>query len=153
MNISYTAMLGGILFTATAWLAPVANAAKAPSWSGTYIYEEDGGRTTGGTAIFITHTLQLWRKNGQWVGKLQSNGYQTYIDTVVSGRARGDRFDVVFQSRNAETRSPQARRGDRLFSLVRRANGQLQTQWGVFWPVTMEKAPSVGRYFLRKNSR
>lgn len=147
--------LSGLLFLATTGLTSRSEAAPAISWSGIYVYEEDGGKTAGGTAIFITHTLRLWSKNGQWQGKLESNGYQTYIDTVVSGckHGDGDTMDVVFQSRSAETFSPQAKRGDRLFSLVRRGRGQLQTRWGVFWPVSMEKAPPRGRYFRRQSIR
>ncbi|RYG58994.1 hypothetical protein EON80_26245, partial [bacterium] len=128
----------------------MAHAAPTPGWSGTYVYEEDGGRTAGGTVIFITHTLQLWRKNGNWTGRLESNGYQTYINAVVAGKARGNQMDILFQSRDPETRSPLARRGDRLFSLLNGPNRRLQTRWGVFYPVSMEKAPRPGIYFRRK---
>ena len=102
------AVLTTTLFVAALGAAPLAQA--APSWSGTYVYEEDGGRTVGGTAIFISHELRLWRTNGMWMGKLESNGYQTYINASVSGRARGNRFEVLFNSRAADTLSPRAKR-------------------------------------------
>ncbi|RYX84697.1 hypothetical protein EON83_08660 [bacterium] len=142
-----TVLLSLALIGATQGLA---HAAPAPSWSGTYVYSEDGGRTTGGTAVFVTHTLKLWKKDGVWTGRLESDGYQTYIDTVVSGKLHGNQLDLLFKSRNPETRSPLAEPGQRLFSLTRLASGGVKTDWGVFWPVTMDKAPRAGTYFRRK---
>ena len=131
-------------------LAVPASVQAAPSWSGTYVYEENGGRTAGGTAILVTHTLTLSKTRGAWTGLLSSDGYQTFIRARCVGRAEGNRFDVIFKS-SSEGAAFGAKRGDRLFSLLRRGR-RLHTQWDKFFPVTKEKAPPTGEYFRPEES-
>ena len=76
-------------------LALTVAAAAQKEWVGTYEFEEDGGRTTGGTAILVTHELRVVETDDGLVGMLQSNGYQTSKDLVCKIKLEGAKLLLV----------------------------------------------------------
>lgn len=95
-----------------ALLLAASPASAAPSWSGRYVYEEYAGRTAGGTAIVVTHELQLWKSKKGWEGKLESNGYQTFIDLICRGEVKGNKFTVKFARRGSSILGSQYKNND-----------------------------------------
>lgn len=53
-----------------------ANKPNAFDFVGTYTFEEDHGKTAGGTGIFYVHTIIIGKENGQYTAKYTLYGYQ-----------------------------------------------------------------------------
>src|SRR5688572_18715995 len=68
------------------------------SWVGPYVYEENGGRTAGGTAIFITHELNVMDGGDGLTAVIQANGYQTSNDLMCTAKADGTKLMIYFES-------------------------------------------------------
>lgn len=122
-------------------------------WVGTYMFEEDGGKNAGGTAIFIVHELTVMETDDGLRATLQSNGYQTSKDLNCTARVKGNKLEIVFDSYGEnnvfETYSP----GDLLLTLEKRAakgKTELLTWWGKFTPIIPEK-PKTGKVFFTKS--
>ncbi len=49
-------------------------------WLGSYEFYEDGGKTAGGTTIFVSHQIDILESDDGLIAMIQSGGYQTSID-------------------------------------------------------------------------
>jgi hypothetical protein len=152
------ALLVGLCVAQAAVLGPRAAAADAPdAWVGEYTFEEDGGRTAGGSVIYVVHQLTVSREGRALKARLESNGYQTSAAFECDARVEGRRLKIFF-ARHADEDvflRGDYRRGDLLLTLARTGAGRrarLLTYFGKFRP--QFRRPRPGRvYFRRVDSR
>lgn len=129
-------------------------AAAAPDesdlWVGEYTFGEDGGRTAGGTPIYIVHQITVTRDGGGVKARLESNGYQTYAAIECEPRSSTSRMRLTFL-RHADENVLQRgdyREGDHLLTLVRTRGGRLLTYFGKFRP--QFRRARQGRVYFRQ---
>jgi Family of unknown function (DUF5991) len=137
-----------------AWaFAPAAAADELDAWVGEYVFEEDGGRTAGGSAIYVVHQLNVTREGDALKARLESNGYQTYAAFECEARVAAGRLKLFFvrhADENVFLRGDY-RAGDLLLTLARAAatrRPRLLTYWGKFRP--QFRRPRQGRVFFRR---
>lgn len=121
-------------------------------WLGHYTFEEDGGRTAGGTGIFIMHELTVMETDDGLIAHLESNGYQTSKDLNCKAVVKGNKLEIYFESYGEnnifETNSP----GDLLLTLVRpKGKTELLTFWGKFTPMVPKNEKTGKVYFVKSN--
>lgn len=122
------------------------------SWTGNYVFSEDGGRNAGGTAIFITHEMDISEQDGGLVVTIQSNGYQTSRDLVGRAKVEGGKLNIYFESYGENNIFEPYEQGDLLFSLEKKAakgKTELLTYWGKFTPI-VPKNEKTGKVYFRK---
>jgi hypothetical protein len=127
--------------------------AHAQGWVGDYEFEENGGRTTGGTAIMVSHQLDITEGDKGLVAMIKSAGYQTSIDLVCTAKEENGRLNIYFASYGEDNMFEKYTEGDLLLSLERkRVKGKesLVTHWGKFTPVTKEGVKD-GVFFKQTN--
>src|SRR5690554_4432094 len=88
-------------------------------WLGNYIFEEDGGKTAGGTAIFVSHEMRIVESDDGLLAMIQSNGYQTSKDLICTTRANGDKLLIYFDSYGENNVFEPYEKGDLLLTLER----------------------------------
>lgn len=71
-----------------------ANAQTIRDFVGKYEFNENGGRTTGGSAILITHDLEI-RPDG--TVELSANGYQTQKNLIGTAKISGGKLNIYFK--------------------------------------------------------
>jgi hypothetical protein len=131
----------------------VARGQAADAWVGEYSFGEDGGRTAGGSVIYVVHQLTVSREGGALRARLESNGYQTYAAFECEARVEAGRLKIFF-TRHAEENvfmRGDYRPGDLLLSLARTGAGRrarLLTYWGKFRP--QFGRPRQGRVYFRR---
>jgi len=146
------------LWQAAASVPRAAGAADAlDAWVGEYAFDEDGGKTAGGSAIFVVHQLTVTREGDALKARLESNGYQTYAAFECDARVERGRLKIFFvrhADENVFLRGDY-RRGDLLLTLARAGAGRrarLVTHFAKFRP--QFGRPRQGRvYFRRVDSR
>lgn len=127
-------------------------AAAQSDWVGTYTFDEDGGRTAGGTAIFINHELTVMETDDGLIATLQSNGYQTSKDLNCKARANGGKLEIYFDSYGENNIFESYDKGDLLLTLERRAvkgKTELLTFWGKFTPMIPKNEKTGKVYFVK----
>ena len=133
---------------------PTAEGVEA--WVGEYVFEEDGGRTAGGSPIYVVHQLTVSREGGGLSATLESNGYQTYAAHVCEARAEGRSLKIFFvrhADENVFLRG-EYQKGDLLLTLTRSGQGRrarLLTAFAKFRP--QFSTPRRGRVYFRKSSQ
>lgn len=124
--------------------------ANAQSWAGKYEFSEEGGRTAGGTAIFVGHELEI---SSSGAVTIKSAGYQTSIDLVGTAKEEGGKLNIYFASYGEDNMFEKYSSGDLLFSLERKkvkGATRLITTWGKFEPVVGNTA-RTGLFFKKKS--
>lgn len=124
-------------------------------WIGTYTFDEDGGKTAGGTTIFISHELDVMKADDGLIATLQSNGYQTSTDLNCKAKVEGSKVMIYFDSYGEDNVFESYKPGELLLTLEKRtAKGktELLTFWGNFQPVLPEK-PKTGKVFFVKSTK
>ena len=112
------------------------------SWVGPYVYEEDGGRTAGGTAVFITHELTVVDGGEGLMATLQANGYQTSKDLICTAKGDATKLEIYFDSYGENNVFESYKKGDLLLTLERKkVKGEdvIVTNWGKYTSVSEEK--------------
>jgi Family of unknown function (DUF5991) len=66
---------------------------------GKYEFYEDGGKTAGGTAVFVGHDLTI---NSDGTGKLTAAGYQTSKEMFIKTKLVGTKLQVIFDKYDTE---------------------------------------------------
>ena len=130
--------------------------AQTFSWAGKYKFNESGGKTAGGSVIFIEHTLDITEKNGKLDAHFFSNGFQTARDVYADGKIVGDKLLLYYRDEGEENFTSDYKKGELLLTLERKRVGKttkLLTYWSAFYPVieTNEKDGRV--YFVRDKSK
>ncbi len=119
-------------------------------WNGRYEFDEDGGRTVGGTAIFISHELVISGDSAT----LKSNGYQTSKDLICRVKHIADGVEIYFESYGEDNVIEAYKKGDLLLTLKEKKSGKRRsiiTNWAAFQPVTEEK-PRSGKIYFKRSS-
>ena len=135
----------GVLFLLFASLAQA-----QIDWTGAYEFDEDGGKTTGGTAIFINHQMEIRNTDDGLVAYLQSNGYQTSKDLICTAKAEGSKLLIRFESYGENNAFESYEPGDLLLTLERqtvKGKTQILTYWEKFQPVVPKNEKSGKVYF------
>jgi hypothetical protein len=123
------------------------------SWKGTYSFDENGGKNAGGTAILITHELEVFDGGeGGLAASLTSNGYQTSRDLICTAKVEGEKLMIYFQSYGENNMFEPYEPGDLLVTLETKAvkgKTTLLTYWGKFTPI-IEKNEKTGKVYFEK---
>lgn len=115
-------------------------------WVGSYEFYENGGKTAGGTAILISHELNIIDGGDGLTASLQSNGYQTSSDLVCTAKVEGSKLLIYFQNYGEENMFEPYQPGDLLLTLERKGKSIL-THWGKFAPSVPKNEKSGKVYF------
>jgi len=121
-------------------------------WAGSYEFYENGGKTAGGTSIFVTHQMDIVETEDGLVAMIQSNGYQTARDLVGSVRIDGNKLLVYFEDYGENNIFQTYEKGDLLLTLERKTEkGKtvILTTWGKFLPVVPSNEKSGKNYFVK----
>lgn len=124
------------------------------SWVGTYEFDEDGGKTAGGTVIFISHRLEIKKSENGLLATLQSNGYQTSKDLIGTAKTNGDKLSIYFAGYGENNVFDTFEPGDLLLTLERRTvknKPEILTFWNKFLPVVPKNEKSGKIYFVKTN--
>jgi hypothetical protein len=148
MAIEMKKLFNSIIFLMLAGAAAYAQS----SWAGSYSFSENVGKTAGGTAIFITHEMDISEDDGSVTVTLQSNGYQTSRELVGTAKADGGRLNIYFESYGENNTFEPYEQGDLLFSLEKKTvkgKTELLTFWGKFTPIAPENK-KTGKVYFKK---
>lgn len=121
-------------------------------WLGSYEFGEDGGKTAGGTAIFISHQIDILESDDGLIAMIRSNGYQTSKDLIANTKIEGSKISFYFESYGEDNVFENYEKGDLLFSLERKTvkgKMELLTFWGKFQPV-VPKNEKNGKVYFKK---
>ena len=121
------------------------------AWEGTYTFQESGGRTAGGTGMFVEHTIKVYRQDGELIADLDAAGFQVATSLRCVAKAEGDRLDLYFESYREENVTEPYRKGQLLLSLARstyRGKTRTLTYWAAYRPSF--RALRSGRVYFRK---
>ena len=121
-------------------------------WVGVYEFEEDGGKSTGGSAIFITHQIEIRETDNGFLASIQSNGYQTSRDLVCTVKAVGAKLEIYFESYGENNSLETYSEGDLLLTLERKTEKkktEILTFWDKFKPV-IAKNETTGKVYFKK---
>ena len=124
-------------------------------WKGSYLFEEDGGKNAGGSAIFISHELSIFDTGDGLAATFRSNGYQTSTDLICSVKIQGTKIMIHFQSYGEDNMFEPYKAGDLLLTIERKTEkGKtvLLTHWGKFTPAITKHAKSGKVYFERTDT-
>lgn len=125
-------------------------------WLGTYQFDEDGGKTAGGTAIFVTHQIDILEGDDGLIAMIQSNGYQTSRDLVGTTKIQGDKLLIHFDSYGENNVFETYKKGDLLFTLERKpvkGKTEILTFWDKFQPVVPKNEKGGKVYFQKIESK
>jgi hypothetical protein len=134
------------------WLLCLTVCAQS-EWLGTYEFGEDGGKTAGGTVIFVMHQVDILESEDGLIAMIQSNGYQTSRDLVATAKIEGSKLLVYFNSYGENNVFETYKKGDLLFTLEQKTvKGELNilTYWDKFQPVVPKNEKS-GKVYFQKN--
>ena len=128
--------------------------AQINSWVGVYEFDEDGGKNAGGTAIFISHQLEIKETENNLMATLRSSGYQTSKDLLCTAKAGGDKISIYFESYGENNVFELYEPGDLLLTLERKAvknKTEILTYWNKFTPA-IEKNEKSGKVYFKKTN-
>ncbi len=121
-------------------------------WVGVYEFEESGGKTAGGSAILITHQIEIRNTDNGFLATIQSSGYQTSRDLVCTLKADGANLFFYFESYGESNSIEPYAEGDLLLTLERKIakkKTEILTFWNKFQPViASNEAP--GKVYFKK---
>lgn len=121
-------------------------------WIGSYEFGEDGGKTAGGTAIFVSHQLEIKKTEDGLVAYLQSNGFQTSRDLICTARVEGSKLLIYFETYGENNVFEPYETGDLLLTLeTKKTKNKIETVtfWNKFQPVVPKNEKS-GRVYFQK---
>ncbi len=126
---------------------------KAQSeWLGSYEFDEDGGKTSGGTAIFVTHQIDILEGEDGLIAMIQSKGFQTSGDLIATAKIQGDKLLVYFDSYGENNVIEIYKKGDLLFTMERKTvkgKTEILTFWNNFLPIFPKNEKSGKVYFQK----
>jgi len=121
-------------------------------WVGVYEFAEDGGKTTGGSAISITHQIEIRETDDGFLATIISNGYQTSRDLICTVKTDGDKISFYFDSYGENNSLEPYAEGDLLLTLERKTTKnktEILTSWDKFKPVIAANETSGKVYFKK----
>jgi hypothetical protein len=140
-------------FVILTFIFSLAIAARAQAdWVGVYEFAEDGGKTAGGSAIFISHQIEIRKTDDGYLATITSNGYQTSRDVVASVKANGTKVEFYFESFGENNSLETYAEGDLLLALERKTvknKTEILTYWSKFKPVITANEANGKVYFKK----
>jgi hypothetical protein len=130
-----------------------ANAQK--EWLGSYVFDEDGGKNAGGSAIFISHRIDVNESDDGLIAMIQSNGYQTSKDLICTTKTEGGKLLIYFDSYGENNLFEPYEKGDLLLTLELKAvkgKTEILTFWGKFQP-SVPKNEKTGKVYFQKTDK
>ncbi len=118
------------------------------AWTGAYQFDEDGGKTTGGTVINIYHQLEIRESADGLMATLKSNGFQTSVDLICTAKAENNKLLIYFAGYGEDNVFEKYAENDLLLTLERK-DDKILTFWGKFQP-SIEKNEKSGKVYFRK---
>ena len=121
-------------------------------WLGSYSFDENGGKTTGGIAILVTHQIDVVESDDGLIATIESNGYQTSKDLICTTKVEGAKLLIYFDSYGENNVFEPYEKGDLLLTLERRTTkGKIEilTFWGKFQPI-IPKNEKTGKVYFTK---
>lgn len=121
-------------------------------WTGTYEFSEDGGKTAGGSVIFIKHKIDITEENGKRDAHITSNGFQTSRDVYADAKISGDKLLLYFREAGEDNFTSKYEKGDLLLTLERKeieGKTKILTEWNAFGPM-IEKNEKSGEVYFEK---
>ncbi len=125
--------------------------AQVANYAGKYEFSEDGGKTAGGTAVFVGHDLTI---NADGTGRLTAAGYQTSREIFFKTKSIGRKLQVIFDKYDAD--------GTNMFTPYTRSEVLLTLEWrtvkgkkvlwttfGQYEPVVNNAKKAGGSYFKK----
>jgi hypothetical protein len=118
---------------------------------GKYEFSENGGKTAGGTAVFVGHGLKI-KSDG--TANLTANGYQTSKDIICKTKLVGAKLQIIFDKHNPDgfNTFETYKSGELLLTLewktVKKKN-ILWTTFGKYEPVVGDAKKGGGIYFKK----
>ena len=134
-------------------LSFAANAQK--EWLGSYSFDEDGGKTAGGTAIFVSHRIDIVESDDGLIATIQSNGYQTSKDLICTTKIENDKLLIYFDSYGENNIFEPYKKGDLLLTLERKitkGKTEILTYWGKFQP-SVPKNEKTGKIYFQRSTK
>ncbi|MGC2238326.1 MAG: DUF5991 domain-containing protein [Pyrinomonadaceae bacterium] len=134
------------------FLAFCASVYAQNEWAGTYEFNEDGGMTAGGTAIFIHHQMQIKETDDGLVAFIHSDGYQTSKDLVCTAKIEGAKLLIYFESYGENNMFESFEEGDLLLTLEKqtvKGKTSILTHWNKFQPIVPKNEKSGVIYFKK----
>lgn len=125
-------------------------------WLGIYQFDEDGGKTVGGTAVFVTHQIDILESDDGLIAMIQSAGYQTSIDLVAITKIEGNKISFYFESYGENNMFETYKKGDLLFTFERKnekGKPQILTYWDKFQPIIAKNEKSGKVYFQKAENK
>lgn len=122
-------------------------------WLGNYSFDEDGGKTAGGTAIFVSHEINIVESDDGLIATIQSNGFQTSKDLICTTKIAGGKLLVYFDSYGENNMFENYEKGDLLLTLERKnvkGKPEILTFWGKFQP-SVPKSEKTGKVYFRRS--
>ncbi len=117
-------------------------------WTGHYTFEENGGKTAGGSAIVVTHDVEIMDTDDGLIAQIKANGFQTSRDLTAKVKITGQKAQFFFESYGEDNILSTFKDGELLFTLERK-NNQLLTTWGAYTDVT-GKYVKPGKVYFEK---
>lgn len=118
------------------------------SWIGSYEFDEDGGKTAGGTAIFVSHRIDINETDDGLIAMITSNGYQTSKDLVGKAKAEGNKLLIYFEYYGENNTFEEYTKGDLLLTFEKKKD-EILTTWGKFLPI-VKKNEKSGKVYFKK---
>ena len=122
------------------------------AWTGAYEFEEDGGKTAGGTQVYVNHRLEIRETDDGYAAFLKSNGFQTSIDLICTAKAEGGKLLIYFADYGEDNAFEAYKEGDLLLTLEMKTaknKTEILTYWNKFQPLVPKNEKS-GKVYFRK---
>jgi Family of unknown function (DUF5991) len=138
-----------IILMLSAAFALTANAQIA-NYVGSYEFSENGGKTAGGTAVFVGHDLTI---NADGSGKLTAAGYQTSKELFVKTKLVGSKLQILFVKYGEDQTVPTELKADTLLLTLEyktvKKKKVLWTTFSGYAPVVFDAKKGGGIYFKK----
>ena len=118
-------------------------------WKGVYEFSEDGGKTAGGTAINIYHTIEVRETADGLMATIQSNGYQTSVNLICTVKTENNKLLIYFADYGEDNIFENYKEGDLLLTLEAKSAKEILTFWGKFQPSVPKNEKSGKVYFVK----
>lgn len=119
------------------------------NWVGAYQFDEDGGKTEGGTPIQIYHTIDVRETANGLMATIKSDGFQTSIDLICTTKVENNKLLIYFADYGENNVFEKYKDGDLLLTLERKSEKEILTFWSKFQP-SIEKNEKSGKVYFRK---
>jgi len=120
-------------------------------WTGFYEFMEDGGKTAGGSAIIINHSIEIRESADGLMAIVQSNGFQTSVNLICTAKTENNKLMIYFADYGEDNMFESYKEGDLLLTLEKNNKNEILTHWGKFQP-SVDKNEKSGKVYFKKTT-